>query len=573
MSRPAVDRRPGLIGPALVLVVAVFAAFAPTLQNGFVLWDDDMILTDNTDFRGLSPSHLRWMFTTFLGGQYQPLTWMSFAVDNALWGMSAAGYHLTSLVLHVANAVLVYILIRTLLARAAVGSRALHAAAIAGALAFAIHPLRVESVAWATARRDVLSGLFYLLTILTYLRMAYERDRGGGWSPWFVASLACFTLSLLAKTWGVTLPFVLLALDVYPLRRWSRGALAEKAAYGVVAAAGVIVTLLMLRHFSDVKSLAQHGLFARAAQAAYGLCFYAWKTVVPLNLSPLYMIEPTLDPFRPRYVACALAVLVTGTALVALRRRVPWALAAAACYAVVVAPMLGVMQTGPQIAADRYTYLACLPWAVLAAAALHRWPRFFPLAAAALVVLGVLTWRQTTIWKDTPALWEHALRVDPDDYFAHLNLGWERQVHGDLEGAYRRYDEALRINPKFTLALNNRGNVSQARGNYDAAIADFTAAIEANPQYASPYMNRGTLRLAQQDLDGALADLNEAVRLDPEDGRNYNNRALARQAKRDVTGALADYREALARFPPGTPGRPMIEQNLADLQAAVRARH
>src|SRR5207253_2660723 len=132
----------------------------------------------------------------------------------------------------------VYILIRTLLARAAVGSRALHAAAIAGALAFAIHPLRVESVAWATARRDVLSGLFYLLTILTYLRMASERDRGGGWSPWFVASLACFTLSLLAKTWGVTLPFVLLALDVYPLRRWSRGALAEKAAYGVVAAAG-----------------------------------------------------------------------------------------------------------------------------------------------------------------------------------------------------------------------------------------------------------------------------------------------------------------------------------------------
>ena len=235
--------------------------------------------------------------------------------------------------------------------------------------------------------------------------------------------------------------------------------------------------------------------------------------------------------------------------------------------------MLGVMQTGPQIATDRYTYLACLPWAVLAAAALHRWPRFFPLAAAALVVLGVLTWRQTTIWKDTPALWEHALRVDPENYFAHLNLGWERQVHGDLEGAYRRYDEALRINPKFTLALNNRGNVSQARGNYDAAIADFTAAIEANPQYASPYMNRGTLRLAQEDLDGALADLNEAVRLDPEDGRNYNNRALARQAKGDVTGALADYREALARFPPGTPGRPMIEQNLADLQAAVRARH
>jgi len=578
VNRPAQHEARGL-GPALVLVIVVFAAFLPTFWNGFVLWDDDMILIDNPDYRGLSPAHLSWMFTTFLGGQYQPLTWVSFGLDYLLWGMNAAGYHLTSLVLHATNGVLAYLLIRAILGRTMADSGALPAAALVGALAFAIHPLRVESVAWATARRDVLSGLFYLLTLLTYVRMVDEKERGrAGWT-WFAVSLGCFVLSLLAKTWGVTLPLVLLVMDVYPLRRFagaSRSAraavLAEKAAYGLVAAGGVAVTLRMLREFTDVKSLAQHGLLARAAQAAYGLWFYVWKTVIPLGLSPLYLIEPTLDPRTPRYVVCGLAVLAAGATLIALRRRFPWALAAAAAYAVVVAPVLGLMQTGPQIAADRYTYLSCLPWAVLLAAAVCRRPRLLPGAAVALVLLGVLTWRQTRIWKDTESLWEDALRVDPDNYFAHQNLGWERQIHRDLDGAYAHYTEALRINPKFTFAYNNRGNVLQARGQYDAALADYTAAIEANPRYESAYLNRGTLRLARRDLDGAIADLDEAIRLAPDDGRAYNNRGLARQAKRDVAGALADYREALVRFPPGTPGREMIEGNLAELGADAGAR-
>ena len=562
----------------VVLIVAVFAAFLPALQNGFVLWDDDMNLVENLDYRGLSTAHLRWMFTTFHGGQYQPLTWLSFGLDYVLWEMNPAGYHLTSLLLHAANAVLAYRLIRVLLRRTLPDREAL-AAALAGALFFAIHPLRVESVAWATARRDVLSGFFYLVTLLAYVRMVDEKERGGPWWPWLGASLGCFVLSLLAKTWGVTLPLVLLAMDVYPLRRFAAtsrssrgGVLAEKAVFGLIAAGGIAVTLRMLHEFTDVKGLAEHGLVARAAQAAYGLWFYVSKTLVPLGLSPLYMIEPTLDPTRPRYVVCGLAVLAAGGALIALGRRWPWALAAVACYAIIVGPMLGFMQTGPQIAADRYTYLACLPWAFLLAAGLRRRPLLLPVAAVGLVLLGVLTWRQTRIWKDTQSLWNHALRVDPENYFAHLNLGWERQVHGDFDGAYSHYGEALRINPKFTFAYNNRGSLLQTRGQYEAAMADFAAAIEANPLYESPYLNRGTLRLARGDLDGAIADLSEAIRLVPSDGRPYNNRGLARREKNDVAGAAADFHEALARFPPGTPGRQMIEGNLADLEESAGKR-
>src|SRR5512138_224970 len=183
-----------------------------------------MNFTDNPSYRGLSPSHLRWMFTTFHGGHWQPLSWMTLGLDYTLWGMNPLGYHLTNVLLHAVNALLVYRLIAVLVP--GVGARA----AAVGALLFAIHPLRVESVAWVTERRDVLSGLF-LLTVLAYVRYVRARDAGQPWGIPFGLSLACFALSLLAKAWGVTLPLVLLVLDVYPLRRFSPRALLEKVPY------------------------------------------------------------------------------------------------------------------------------------------------------------------------------------------------------------------------------------------------------------------------------------------------------------------------------------------------------
>src|SRR5213594_3953589 len=196
------------------LLVALFtlAAFLPALQNQFVNWDDKDNFLDNPHYRGLGWTHLRWMWTTHLG-HYIPLTWMTLGLDYLIWGMNPTGYHLTNLLLHAANAVLVYRLIVALVP--GVGARA----ALVGALGFAIHPLRVESVAWATERRDVLSGLFYLATVLGYLRFAEAQREGRPWRGWLAASVGCFLLSLLAKAWGITLPLVLLALDVYPLRR------------------------------------------------------------------------------------------------------------------------------------------------------------------------------------------------------------------------------------------------------------------------------------------------------------------------------------------------------------------
>ena len=592
------------IPPALV-AVAVLVAFSPVVGNEFVLWDDDLNLTDNPHYRGFSWPHLRWMATTVHGGHWQPLTWASFALDYTVWGLNPTAYHLGNLLLHATTAVLCWLLLVALLRRAfapvAAGRLpALELAAAAGALFFAIHPLRVESVAWASERRDVLSGVFWVATLLAYVRMTESTQR----RRWYVASLACFVLSLAAKAWGMTLPLVLLLLDVYPLRR--RPSLAEKVPYAVLALGAAVLAFLAQRAQPAMQTLAQHGPVERVAQAAYGLAFYVWKTLVPLGLYPAYLLEGRLDPTAARYVV-SFVVVAAITALVVVRWR-PWAAVAWATYVVIVSPVLGFVQTGPQIAADRYTYLACLPFAALAAAAVYRAPArpARAIAAAVLVALGVLTYRQSLTWHDTRTLWEHVLALDPTNWIAYTNRGVARQAAGDVDGALADYETALRWNPGYAEARNDRGIVRYLRGDVDGALADYDAALRVRPEYADAYLNRGlarqakgdatgaladfgaairlrpgyarahysraNLRLAAGDVDGALADYGAAIDADPRYAEAYNNRAIARRSRGDLDGALADYDRALALVAPGGPEGAMIRGNIDAVRAERDAR-
>src|SRR5881275_811891 len=297
--------------PVLIALVPV-AAFLPSLQNQFVSWDDDENFLDNPHYRGLGWSPLRWMWTTHQS-HYIPLTWMTLGLDYLLWGMNPFGYHLMSLLLHAANAVVFFFVVRRILTRALPSpSERGHALAVSAgfaALVFAIHPLRVESVAWVTERRDVLSGLFYLLTILEYLR-ACEPEKRGRW--WYWLSVVTFVCALLSKSMVVNLPVVLLILDVYPLRRlggalgwWSaraRRVYVEKIPFVLLAAAASAVALmaqLSHRAMIPVTHLSAPG---RLAVSAYGLSFYLWKTVVPLNLSPLYELPRTMNPWTMPFI-------------------------------------------------------------------------------------------------------------------------------------------------------------------------------------------------------------------------------------------------------------------------------
>src|SRR5437879_3210461 len=336
------------LAPSLVALLTL-AAFLPALQNQFVRWDDDENFLDNLQYRGLGWMRLRWMWTTFHMDHCAPLTWMTLGLDHVLWGMNPLGYHLTSLLLHAANAAVFYVVVLRILTlavpRLADRGRALAASAGFTALVFAIHPQRVESVVWVTERRDVLSGLFYLLTILVYLR-ACAPEAPGRRSYWL--SVALFGCALLSKSMAVSLPIVLLILDVYPLRRlggplgwWSepaRRVYVEKIPFVLLAAAASALAVRAQVLLHSMAPLDQLSVPARLAVSAYGLSFYLWKMLVPSNLSPLYERPLAVDPLAMPFILSYGVVLAITAIALALRRRVPGLSASWSAYVVALLP-------------------------------------------------------------------------------------------------------------------------------------------------------------------------------------------------------------------------------------------
>src|SRR5262244_1665110 len=374
------------LAPAvLVLVTAV--AYLPTLANGFVNFDDIENFLNNRAYRGLGWTQLRWMFTTWNLGGLIPLSWITLGFDYVIWGMDPAGYHLTSVVLHVLGALVFYfILLRLLRVALEPGSgedTTLRLAALVGALLFSVHPLRVESVAWITERRDVLSGLFTFLSVLAYLRAWDARTGERLERRWYLASLAFFACALLSKAMAVTLPVVLVLLDVYPLRRlraYSRGGLrvlarnllVEKLPFGFLALACVVVTVLVARSNDAMAALERWSLLDRLFLAVHSAAFYLWKTIAPVNLSIMYEVPERLDYAAWPFVAAWISVIAISAGCLALARRFPALLIAWAAYLVMLAPVSGLVQAGWQMTADRYSYMPCLGWAALAVASCFR---------------------------------------------------------------------------------------------------------------------------------------------------------------------------------------------------------
>ena len=566
--------------PAIIFLL-VIVAFLPVLQNGFAGWDDDQILLDNPNYRGLGWTQLRWMFTTLHMGHYMPLSWVTFGLDYLLWGMDPFGYHLTSLLLHAVNAVLFYVVALRLMSLALShshpsGELALRVAAGFAALIFAIHPLRVESVAWATERRDVLSGLFFLGTLLCYLRALAVAEGAPARRRWMAAAVIVYGLSLLSKAMGISLPIVLLVLDVYPLRRLGGGpgkwfgpavrkVWLEKAPFLLLALAAGVIAPIAVSQIGAMQSLDRYGVAPRISQALFGLAFYLWKTVVPLGLSPLYELPSNLNLLDWPFLLSGIVVVGISVALIVARERWPAGLAIWLCYAAILAPVLGIAQNGPQITADRYTYLSCLGWAILAGAGLfccwQAWfsgvtsLRAFVLAAAlaSVVVLGVLTWKQTQVWHDPERLWRYILSVTEESYFessfAHNNLGVILGRRGEMEEAIEHYREALRINPVYVKAHNNLGNGLARRGEMGAAIEHYREALRIDPAYAVAHYNLANALVSRGELEEAVKHYREALRIDPAYVKAHNNLGNALARRGELETAVAHFQEAL-RFEP-----------------------
>lgn len=579
-------RRSERLGPfALAVFVITFVAFGPALTADFVDWDDTDNFIRNPYYRGLGDEQLRWMWTTFHFGHYQPLTWMTLGADYLLWGMDARGYHATSLLIHAATAVIVFLLARRLVALAAAPSAGeaaglpLNLAAACAALLFSVHPLRVEAVAWVTERRDVLSGFFFVLTLLLYLS-AQQAPRPA-YGLRIAATGAAFLLCCFSKVIAVALPLLFLILDFYPLRRLhpaeSRAAdprrtwrwlLIEKVPFVLVAAIFAWIASSGQKSMAAVIPWDMHPLEGRIAVMAYGFIYYLSKSLVPVGLSPMPELHLPVRVAQAQflYPLVVSVAILTGLAILAALRRGQAILTAFAAYLVLFLPSSGIAQNGWQLAHDRYSYLATLSFAVLVGGGI-----FAALRAARgtrvvlagwvgmIALLAILTWQQTRVWRDTRSLWTHAVRVSPDSSNAQNGYGYVLLNAGKLDEAIAHFREAVRIRPSnreahlnWWDALNRKGVDNQVLLEaYRQSVAEFPQLVDGHVNLGNAQMRAGDVTAAKATYEHALDLLRRGVPLAPEKMAAAQARALgglgwAAYTSRDDAAAIEHCRAALS---------------------------
>jgi tetratricopeptide (TPR) repeat protein len=538
-------------------VAATFLAFLPVLDAGFLSWDDETNLVDNPHYRGLGWTQLRWMFTSTLLEHYVPVTWISFGLNYVLGGMNPRGYHLANLLLHAANAGVFYFVARRLLVAAfdrgvttppgpdhgrARPDVELSVGAAFAALVFGVHPLRVESVAWVTERRDVLCGLFSLLTVAAYLAALRRGASPRLHSGWYGTAVGCFALALLSKSIAVGLPLVLIVIDVYPLGRisfgrsdWRTGAVRlvrEKLPF-LAMSVGISAVMVVVGWRRNILTpLTALGITERIVISAYGLVFYLGKTLMPWPLSPLYELRRPVPPLALRYVSSAAVVVSISAAAVLARHRWPAALAAWLAYVLLLFPVIGIAHNGMQIAADRYSYLSGLGFAVLAGGGvawlLRERGRLKATVVTAAILAGLLvivgwaasTWRQSKIWHDAETLWRWALDTDRDCVVCRINLGAElvaspspdRERAREAETLFR---QALTINPDRDFAYHGLGVALASQRRYREAEAAFREYLGRVPSSPVGFIDLGQLYLSQHRPREAIPFLRRAFAMNP----------------------------------------------------------
>jgi protein O-mannosyl-transferase len=528
-------RTPGI---CLALAAITFAVFGQTLHHEFIDFDDTDYVYDNPVVtQGLTLKGIVWAFS-FRASNWHPLTWLSHMLDCQLYGLNPSGHHLTNVLLHTATVIALFLVLRQM---TGAWWRSAFVAAV-----FAIHPLRVESVAWVAERKDVLSGLFFMLTIGAYVRYARQAWSWGRYG----LLLLLYAMGLMCKPMLVTLPLVLLLLDYWPLQRLEAGKLSglvlEKLPLLALSAGSCVATLLA--QHKALQSVESFSLPARLGNALVTCMVYLSQMVWPTGLAVFY---PYPQGGLPAWEVALAGMLLIGLSTVAFRQRhqQPWLLMGWIWYLVMLLPVVGIIQVGGQAHADRYTYLpqigvyVAVTWLVaqrrVSPAALGS------LMTGVLVVLMVCAWKQTAYWRNNETLWPHTIACTTDNEMAHYNLGFALDQKGNVDGAIAQYEEALQIRPAYGAAHNNLGLALLGRGKVDEAIPHFQRALQLGPNYVEPCINLGNAFLQLGKVDDAIAQYQQAVQLKPDYATGYNNLGDALLQKGKVAEATAQYEKTL----------------------------
>ncbi len=516
----------------ILLAVITFAVFSRLTQFDFVNIDDDIYVTGNVHLqKGISRDGLRWAFTTTHAEFWHPLTWLSLMLDYQFFGVHAGGYHLTNLLLHVVSSLLLFWLFNRTTASV---WRSAFVAAI-----FAVHPLRVESVAWVAERKDVLSAFFWMMTLCLYVYYTEKTT-----IQRYLLVVLSFVGGLLSKPMVVTLPVIMILLDVWPLRRFASRKdkviswqLKEKLPFFVLSAVVSIITLYAqynpsLRHFP---------LSYRLVNAPVTVVKYLWEILWPSDLAIFYNLSTHIS--RWHVVGSVVIIFLISVTVILAIKRFPYFFVGWSWYIIALLPVIGITQIGTHSVHDLYTYLPSvgivvgLVWGIplLFRSEETRKKYLLPVGVTAVAVMSILTWRQCGYWQNSITLLNYDLKITHGGIaLPHNNIGVALAEQGKTNEAIYHYNEAIRLKPNYADAFNNRGSLYGTLKQYRLAIEDFNKAIALKRDYAKAYYNRGTAYLHLGQYRPALENYNEAIRLKPDDVHAYNNRAIVYLKKGNI---------------------------------------
>ena len=548
----------------LLLAAVVLVSYNPVTHNGFVDHDDYGYITYNTHVRaGLTWATVQWAFTTYEQSNWHPLTWLSHALDCQWFGLKPAGHHYVSVLLHAANAVLLFLLLQS-----ATGFRwrSLMVAAL-----FALHPINVESVAWAAERKNVLSMMFFLLALYGYIW--YVRRPG---LLRYVAVACLFALALLSKPQVIAFPFLLLLWDYWPLCRCSPPAaggpapqdadiskfrtgrlVLEKVPLLLLSAASAVMTMKAQKAGGAIQPFSLNSLFLHLENAAVSYVRYLGKALWPSNLAALYM---RLKPYPAWQVGAAVLLLLLLTAWVLLARKQRYLAVGWFWFLGSLVPMIGLVQVGAQAMADRYAYISfvglflMVTWLAADWAQTHRFSATWLAvpAVSCLLVLGTLTYRQVGYWHDTESLWLHTLAVTENNYGAQINLAGFLLTQDRVEEAGAHYRAAVAILPDAPIAALGLGDYEEGRGNLPAAIEQYQKvarrAAEVSTR-ATAYNRLGFAYRKMGDSMNAKQCFEAALQLAPNRARSMTGLGLIAQSNGDLPEAIRQYERAIAAEP------------------------
>jgi tetratricopeptide (TPR) repeat protein len=543
----------------LFLVVATLAVYWQVLDNDFVNYDDDEYVTENTHVnKGVTFDSLTWAFTSSHASNWHPLTWVSHMIDCQLYGLNPRGHHLTSLLFHVANTLLLLLILVRM-------TGALWQSSFVVAL-FALHPLHVESVAWVAERKDVLSMFFMMLTLWAYI---FYVKKGG--VRRYLLVVLFFILGLMSKPMLVTLPFILLMLDFWPLGRFclvhdTRNVVTgqhtderpnvfrlvwEKVPFFALAVASSVVTFIVQERGGAVKLLEMYSIQTRIINALVAYIEYIVNMIWPVKLAVLYPHPGNSLPLWKGVVAGLALVLIT-ILVIRKARKIPYITVGWFWYAVTLIPVIGIVQVGSQAMADRYTYITLIGLFVIIAWGandllskwLYRKICLGTLAAVILPVLIVLTWKQVQYWENGITLYKHTLKHTSNNYVIHNNLGIALREQDRTEEAVEHYLQALRSNPDYADVHNNLGLAYGELGKYKEAIESCKQAIRINPD-AETHYNLGVVYGGSGKYEEAIESYKQAVRIDPDYALAHYNLGNAYYESGMHKEALESYKQAV----------------------------